>query len=162
MRIKNIIIDTTAPLVSEGTPVAVIGNIAAPTYRFTSSEAGVITYGGDCSSATTTAVVGTNIVTFATLADGTHSNCTVRVTDAVGNASLPTERQHFTIDTQAPTISNVHATNIDGTYVTGSVIHVQLSFPENVSITGTPVLSLATGSPAVTAVGYAAARVAIP
>jgi len=50
------------------------------------------------------------------------------------------------IDTTAPTISSVSATNADGTYGTGTVIYITITFSEAVFITGTPQLTLETGS----------------
>ena len=43
----------------------------------------------------------------------------------------------------------------NGTYGVGPVIPVQVTFSEPVTVTGTPQLTLATGSPATTAVNYA-------
>ncbi len=42
----------------------------------------------------------------------------------------------------------------NGTYRVGQVIPVTVTFSEPVAVTGTPQLSLATGTPATTAVGY--------
>jgi hypothetical protein len=58
-----------------------------PSYGFVSTVAGTIRYGGDCSSPTTSATAGQNTVVFNALASGTHSNCTITVTDAAGNVS---------------------------------------------------------------------------
>ncbi len=79
--------DTTPPVISEITPVGVIVNNGIPSYTFTTNEAGTITYGGSCSSATTSATVGSNIITLNILTPGTYSNCTVTVTDASSNIS---------------------------------------------------------------------------
>jgi len=62
---------------------------STPQYAFTSDEAGVILYGGDCQSATQAAVAGVNVETFEELAQGIHVNCSIRVRDAVGNTSKP-------------------------------------------------------------------------
>ncbi|MBI5545351.1 MAG: hypothetical protein HY901_15800 [Deltaproteobacteria bacterium] len=52
------------------------------TYMFTSSAAGTIVYGGSCgSSGLTAAIAGENQITW-TLANGTYSNCTIRVASA--------------------------------------------------------------------------------
>ncbi len=60
---------------------------STPGYTFTSSEAGTIIYGGDCSSNTTQAFFGFNNIVFKPLSAGVHSNCTIKVRDAVGNMS---------------------------------------------------------------------------
>ena len=50
-----------------------------PDYTFSSTESGAITYGGSCSSSTTSAISGNNTITFSTLANRTYSNCTIKV-----------------------------------------------------------------------------------
>ena len=50
-----------------------------PDYTFSSTESGAITYGGSCSSSTTSAISGNNTITFNTLDNGTYSNCTIKV-----------------------------------------------------------------------------------
>ena len=99
--------DTTAPVISQITAVTSPTADTTPNYTFTTNEAGTITYGGDCSSSTTVAVVGSNTVTFNALAGGVHSNCTVRVTDAATNASNILAVNSFTIDTVAPVITRL-------------------------------------------------------
>ena len=60
----------------------------------------------------------------------------------------------FTVDVTAPTVTNVTSTLADGAYTVGQVIPVTVTFSEAVTVTGTPRLSLSTGSPATTAVDY--------
>ncbi|MSR70683.1 hypothetical protein EXS62_01450 [Candidatus Kaiserbacteria bacterium] len=84
---RSVTIDTTAPTLAEGAAIATSTN-TTPSYSFTSTEAGTISYGGSCSATTTAAVVGTTTVTFNTLAVGTYSTCTVSVTDAAGNSGI--------------------------------------------------------------------------
>jgi predicted outer membrane repeat protein len=89
--------DLTAPVIAEVTPVPTPTNDTTPNYTFSTDEDGTITYGGDCSSATTAATVGNNTVTFNTLSAGAHTNCTITVTDAATNASTPLSVTSFTI-----------------------------------------------------------------
>ena len=79
--------DTTAPVIAEVTAVTTPSNDPTPNYTFSSSEAGTITYGGSCSSSTTSAISGNNTITLVSLSDGTYSDCTIIVTDAAGNVS---------------------------------------------------------------------------
>jgi len=79
--------DGTGPVISEVTPIVVLVNNINPSYTFTTNEAGTITYGGSCSSATTGATVGSNTITLNSLNQGTYSNCTITVTDALSNVS---------------------------------------------------------------------------
>ena len=62
--------------------------------------------------------------------------------------------QAYTYDTTAPTVSNVTSTLADGSYKAGQVVPVTVTFNEPVTVTGTPQLTLSTGSPATTAVNY--------
>jgi hypothetical protein len=79
--------DTTAPVIAEVTAVTTPTNDSTPDYTFSSDEAGTITYGGSCSSSTTSATSGNNTITFISLSNGTYSNCTIIVKDSAGNAS---------------------------------------------------------------------------
>lgn len=58
------------------------------------------------------------------------------------------------IDGTAPAVTNVTAANADSTYGVGAAIVLQVQFNEPVTVTGSPTLDLATGSPAVTALNY--------
>src|SRR6185436_18216458 len=53
------------------------------------------------------AVVGNNTITFNALLDGAHTNCTITVTDAAGNTSTVLNVSAFTVDTAAPTVTEV-------------------------------------------------------
>lgn len=77
------IIDSTSPELIGVHPVTTPGNDATPSYTFSSSEAGTLTYGGDCSSSATSAGVGDNTITFDTLPDGVYDDCTITITDSV-------------------------------------------------------------------------------
>ena len=52
--------DKTAPTIAEVTLVTTPTNDNTPNYTFSSDEAGTITYGGPCSSNTTSAIFGNN------------------------------------------------------------------------------------------------------
>ena len=56
--------------------------------------------------------------------------------------SAPTRTS--TIDTTAPTVSGVTASNANGAYKAGQTIHVQVDFSEPVTVTGSPQLALNT------------------
>ena len=77
------------PVLTEVYPVTTPTDDPSPNYTFSSTKAGTITYGGSCSSGTTSATSGNNTITFLTLSDGTYSDCTIIVTDSDGNASNP-------------------------------------------------------------------------
>lgn len=108
LAVNSFTVDTVAPILNQVTPVPTPINVNKPSYTFRSTEAGAIIYSGDCSSASfPSAVSGENTVIFNTLSNGTHSNCTIKVTDATGNQSLPLAVNIFTINTAAPIIAQV-------------------------------------------------------
>ena len=79
--------DTIAPVIAEVTIVTTPSTDSTPNYAFSSTEAGTITYGGSCSSSTTSATNGNNTITLNSLSNGTYSDCTIIVKDSSGNAS---------------------------------------------------------------------------
>jgi len=65
----------------------------------------------------------------------------------VGNTSACSSSNiTYVEDSTNPTVSNVSATNPNGTYTTGDTIHVTIQFSESVTVTGTPRLQLETGA----------------
>ncbi|MDH3324903.1 MAG: hypothetical protein OEL89_04660, partial [Candidatus Peregrinibacteria bacterium] len=107
LSVSSFYIDTTAPVIAEVSPISTPTNSNTPSYTFSSDEAGTIGYAGDCSSATTVATVGDNIITFNSLSDGTHSNCQITVTDSLSNVSNTINVTAFAVDTIAPIIAEV-------------------------------------------------------
>ena len=91
--------DTTEPVIAEVTVVTTPTNDTTPNYTFSSDEAGTITYGGSCSSSTTSATSGNNTITFVSLSDGAYSDCTIIVTDTAGNESNTLIITSFTVNT---------------------------------------------------------------
>ncbi len=91
--------DVTAPVLATVTPVPTPDVDTTPTYVFSSTEAGTITYGGSCASVTTVAIAGDNTVTFNTLPVGTYADCTIIVTDGAGNVSDVHAVPQFVIST---------------------------------------------------------------
>ena len=70
-------VDTTKPVLSQVTAIVTPSNNTTPTYVFSSTQPGNITYSGGNGatfSSTTSAIVGDNSINFNTLADGTYSN----------------------------------------------------------------------------------------
>ena len=89
--------DTTAPVIAEVTAVTTPTTDTSPNYTFSSDEAGTITYGGSCSSSTTSAISGNNTITLVSLTKGTYSDCTITVTDAAGNVSSTLTLSSFSV-----------------------------------------------------------------
>jgi len=88
---------TEAPVIAEVYAVTTPTSDPSPNYTFSSTKAGTITYGGSCSSGTTSATSGRNTITFTTLSAGTYSDCTIIVTDSDGNASNTLAITSFTV-----------------------------------------------------------------
>ncbi len=113
--IANFTVDTTGPVISTVTAVPTPDNDSTPNYTFTTNETGTLAVGGSCGTSTSTTISSTGNQTITLtqtdnstpLADGTFTNCTVTVTDGIGNASSALAIPSFTIDTTAPVISAV-------------------------------------------------------
>ena len=88
-----------APVIAEVYPVTTPTSDPSPNYTFSSIKDWTITYGGSCSSGTTSATIDRNTITFLTLSDGTYSDCTIIVTDSDGNASNTLAVTTFGVDT---------------------------------------------------------------
>ena len=109
---------TTAPVISEVTVVTTPTSDTTPDYTFSSNEAGTITYGGSCSSNTTSATTGNNTITLVSLTDGTYPYCTITVTDSAGNLSNTLTITSFTVST----VSEITQTVGNDGYLTGSFV----------------------------------------
>jgi hypothetical protein len=109
--LTSVLVDSTAPTVSEVTPVTTPGNDSTPDVTFTTNEPGTLAVGGSCGSADEGAVAsGNNTITLTQidnstpLAHGTYTDCTVSVTDNAGNASNVLTLSSFTVDLTGPTV----------------------------------------------------------
>jgi hypothetical protein len=98
--------DTTAPVIAEVTAVTTPTTDTSPNYTFSSDEAGTITYGGSCSSSTTSVTRNNQFdrcyfehctITLVSLSTGTYSDCTITVTDTAGNVSSTLTLSSFTV-----------------------------------------------------------------
>ena len=78
------------------------------------------------------------------LTDGHSYTVTVETIDNVGNTDTSAASRTFTYDTTAPTVTNVTASNANGSFEAGQTIHVQVTFSEPVDVTGIPQLALNT------------------
>ena len=112
-------IDTTAPTlaaIADGTSGgdSHIGTTTdtTPDFSFTSDEAGTIDYTGSCTSSETTAVSGTNTVSFSTLAYAAYTDCAVTVTDGAGNISSSLAVPDFTVQQTPEAIDDLVVSGI--------------------------------------------------
>ncbi len=89
--------DYNSPVLTEITPIGVAVNNNTPSYTFHTTEAGDITYGGSCSSATNTATLGNNTIVLNYLAFGNYSDCTIVVTDDFDHDSNTLAVSYFSL-----------------------------------------------------------------
>ncbi|MDD5084047.1 MAG: hypothetical protein PHT88_03925 [Candidatus Moranbacteria bacterium] len=89
--------DTVAPIITQVAAIQSITRDNTPNYTFSSTEAGVISYVGDCSVTNISAANANNAITLNALKRGTHSDCSIKVTDAANNQSASLSIPPFTI-----------------------------------------------------------------
>ena len=94
---------------------------------------------------TATTTVGSNTWTLSGVTLLGSNTLKVRVSDSAGNSGT-VYNQAYVLDQLAPTVSNVTSSTANGTYKVGDTISVQVNFTEAVTITGTPQLTLETGT----------------
>ena len=75
----------TSIVLKEVTSITTPTNNSTPSYTFSSTESGAITYGGSCSSSTTSAISGNNLITLNSLNDGIYADCTINVTKTINS-----------------------------------------------------------------------------
>ncbi|HOF00697.1 MAG TPA: chitobiase/beta-hexosaminidase C-terminal domain-containing protein [Spirochaetota bacterium] len=80
-------------------------------------------------------------------AAGTY-NVVARQIDVAGNISLPSSAILVTIDKTNAIINSVNSTTANGSYATGKMIEIEITFSKIVYINGSPKLSLNTGAKA--------------
>ena len=99
---------SSAPALTEVFPVSTPNSGSTPRYVYSSTKYGTIVYAGSCTSTFTTAFEGWNSITFNSLSAGTYSDCTLTLTDLLGNTSNTLTVSSFTVDSTAPTLSSVY------------------------------------------------------
>ncbi|WP_430458216.1 Ig-like domain-containing protein [Rheinheimera sp.] len=81
----------------------------------------------------------------ATIRDSSFNNAVLTLATP-GAANSLGANKNIVIDGVAPTVSSVSSSTANGSYKVGDVISVQVNFSEVVNVTGTPQLTLETGS----------------
>ena len=134
------VIDTTASVLTEVTPVATPANDTTPAMTFSNTKAGTLSMGGSCGSVDVGAVGTGNIPITLTQPDnvsplttGTYNNCTLTVVDGLGNTSNVLPLTSFVVDALVPTI-NINAVKTLNEGSAGNTISAaQLSSTDNLS-----------------------------
>ncbi|WP_018414607.1 tandem-95 repeat protein [Teredinibacter turnerae] len=143
LTLSSFLVDTLVPVLAEVSQVTTPSNNTAPGITISSSEAGNLSVGGSCGSASEGAVTSGNTALVLTqpdntsaLADGTYADCAVTVADASGNISSALTLSSFTIDATPPTL----ATNLGVALTEGdtgvAVTASALSATDNLSAAG--------------------------
>ena len=147
LTITSFTVDTTAPTIEEVTAVTTPTSDITPDYTFSSTEAGTITYGGSCSSSTTSAISGNNTITLVSLSERTYSNCTITVTDSAGNISNSLTITSFIVDGQmggskqgkelSLTATKVVSTFVGSTRIINCAALYKFGYPFDITTDGT-------------------------
>ena len=149
---KAIVIDTTAPTLTYAAIAPTSpGTSQTPQVTLTSSEAAtILLYNSAACSSTisnsTSGVAGSNAITTTTLTANTMTGIYAKATDAAGNASACTSMTSYTHDNTAPTVLSVTSNTTNATYAVGQAINVLVTVSEAVTVTGTPQITMETGS----------------
>src|SRR5207237_225581 len=80
-----------------------------------------------------------------TMRDAGTNNAVLTLADPGQPNSLGANR-NIAIDTTAPTVTDVTSSHANGAFKAGELIPVQVTFSETVNVTGTPHLTLETGT----------------
>jgi len=122
-----------------------------PDYTFSSTGSGTITYGGSCSSSTTSAISGNNTITLYSLSDGTYADCTITVSKTISTKNSETNLSdsltitsftvdNFTISSSASDNATVafgqtyqYQVTTSGTY-SGTITYSLSNEPDNMTI----------------------------
>ena len=80
-----------------------------------------------------------------TIQDGAGNNAVLTL-PAPGAAGSLGNNKALVIDGVPPSVSGVSSSTADGTYGVGQTVVIQITWSENVSVTGTPTLTLETGA----------------
>jgi len=153
----TVTIDATAPTVSISASSSTLKSGQTSTLTFTLSEAatnfivGDITVSGGTLSTFTSVSSTSYTVVFTPTANTQSGSASISVasgafTDAAGNNSTASSTTSITYDTLAATVSNVTSSSTNGTFSLGDSVSIQVVFSEAVTVTGTPKLTLETGS----------------
>ncbi|HTZ05527.1 MAG TPA: SwmB domain-containing protein, partial [Gaiellaceae bacterium] len=136
------------PVVVTGSPTLALDTGRDATYA-SGSGGTTLTFDYTVQAGDTSADLDYTATTALALNGGTIKDAATNVADLTlaspGTAGSLGANKNIVIDTTAPTVTNVTATNTDGAYKAGQVVDVQVAFDEPVTVTGTPTLALNTG-----------------
>ncbi|HVZ43899.1 MAG TPA: Ig-like domain-containing protein [Ramlibacter sp.] len=152
----TVTIDTTAPAAPSAPDLATasdngasssdnVTSITTPTFTGTAAPGAAVTlYDGATAVGTATANASTGAwsIKSTTLSSGAHT-MSASTTDNAGNTAASATTLGVTI---VPSVLDVTSSNSNGAYGAGTNIFVQVKFSGSVDVTGTPTLTLETGT----------------
>ena len=105
----------------------------------------------DVDNGTISSFAGSGTSYTATFTPAAQGACTIDVakdkfTDAASNNNTAADQFNWTFDNVVPTVTDVTSSKANGTYTTFDVIPITVAFSEAVTVTGTPTLTLETGT----------------
>ena len=103
------------------------------------------TFGDPCGGVSKRLYISATYTMDGSIKDAAGNSATLTLSNPGAAGSLGANKA-LVIDTTAPTITNVTSSTNDGTYVAGQQISIQVTFSETVTVSGTPQLTLETGS----------------
>lgn len=141
---------TATPSFTSATPASPSTSTSPALIGTLSSDAASIKFynGSGCSteigSGTKAAFEGSGIT--ATVSANAATAIYAKAFDSAGNGTACTSMVSYTNDSTAPTVTNVTSNKTDATYGVNDVIDVRVTFSETVIVTGSPLITLETGS----------------
>ena len=150
---KALVVDTLAPTVSITSSASSATKTSPIPVTITFSEAVTGFVSGDItlSNGTVTSFSGSGASYTVNVAPLSEGVVTLDVqagvaSDATGNLNSAASQLSRTYDSIAPTVTNVTSTSSDGAYRLGQTINIRVTMSEAVTVTGTPQITLETGS----------------
>jgi uncharacterized protein involved in high-affinity Fe2+ transport len=123
------IISSLQPLTLSNEFSVSVTNSSSPSFVFTSSKAGTISYSGKCESPTISVVKGTNTIVFDKLSDGNYTDCAITIT--AGGKTSSINIPDFVVDSTPP----VTTANLNG-YANGAFaqsVTINLTYSDSLS-----------------------------
>jgi hypothetical protein len=142
----TITIDNTAPVISEIGQTNITTSAATITWNTNEASNSYVEYGTSQSYASSTSsgsFVTSHSLDLSNLLGGTLYHYRILTTDEAGNQTASSDQ---TFTTSALSVTNVTSSTSNGSYKAGDTISIQIVFSAPVNVTGTPQLTIETGS----------------
>ena len=105
LALDSFTVDTVAPGVTITSQILSLTRDTTPSFVIDVSELSMVAYSGSCSSSMTQVQSGSNEITLNALGDGTYSDCSIQLTDAIGNQGSLYPLGTFRVDTTPPSLN---------------------------------------------------------